>query len=246
MDSSKTEDNIKFASNHKSFYKIGIFGDSNVGKTSFIRKYLTGKVPSYPMSTLTMEFAIKLNEIDRGGYIKTQIWDTPGREQYREMTFHHINNFSGGIVIYDISKRSTFENVVLWIKILKERSEKNCVICLVGNKLDKVERQPGLREVAKEEAETFAFLNHMLFFETSSFFDDCDKIFDSLIQSIYNEQRKLLYKSDIMEDYFEIKENNNNNESLPLYSNYPKKEENCYIINFENDSEKIGCRCNIF
>ena len=134
MDSSKTEDNIKFAPNHKSIYKIGLFGDSNVGKTSFIRKYLTGKVPSYPMSTLTMEFAIKLNQIDRGGYIKTQIWDTPGREQYREMTFHHINNFSGGIIFYDISKRATFENVLLWIKILKERSEKNCIICFENNK----------------------------------------------------------------------------------------------------------------
>ena len=142
MDSSRTEDNIKFNITRKTLYKIGLFGDSNVGKTSIIRKYLTGKVPSYPMSTLTMEFAIKMNEIDRGGYIKSQIWDTPGREQYREMTFHHIDNFIGGIIIYDITKRTTYENVILWIKILKERSEKNCIICLVGNKLDKVEKQP--------------------------------------------------------------------------------------------------------
>ena len=50
MDSSKTEDNIKFVPNNKSLHKICLFGDSNVGKTSLIRKYLTGKVPSYPMS----------------------------------------------------------------------------------------------------------------------------------------------------------------------------------------------------
>ena len=246
MDPSKTEDNIKFVPSHKSLYKIGLFGDSNVGKTSIIRKYLTGKVPSYPMSTLTMEFAIKLHEIDRGGYIKTQIWDTPGREQYREMTFHHINNFSGGIIIYDITKRVTFENVLLWIKILKDRSEKNCVICLVGNKLDKVEKQPNLREVTKEEAETFAFLNHMSFFEMSAFLDDCEIIFDTLIQNIYNEQRNFLYKSDVMESYFEIKENNNINDSLPLYNNYQKKGNNCYEINFENNEEKLGCKCIIF
>ena len=239
MDSSKTEDNIKFVPNHKSLYKIGLFGDSNVGKTSLIRKYLTGKVPSYPMSTMTMEFAIKLNEIDRGGYIKTQIWDTPGREQYREMIFHHINNFSGGIIIYDITKRITFENVILWAKILKERSEKNYVTCLVGNKLDKVKKQQNLREVTKKEAETFAFLNHMIFFETSTFLDDVEIIFDTLIQSIYNEQRNFLYKSDIMEEYFNIKDNTEDN-------NYPKKRNNCYEINFENNMEKFGCKCIIF
>ena len=221
MDSSKTLENIKYSFQQKSLYKIGLFGDSNVGKTSLIRKYLTGKVPSYPMSTLTMEFAIKLNEIDRGGYIKTQIWDTPGREQYREMTFHNINNFVGGIILYDITKRSTFENVLLWMKIIKTRSEKNCVMCLVGNKLDKVKKQPSLREITKEEGETFAFLNHMIFFETSVYLDDCEKIFDSLIQSIYNEQRKFLYKSDIMEDYFDIK--NSQNESFNYYTDYTKK-----------------------
>ena len=245
MDSSKTEDNIKFSFQQKSYYKIGLFGDSNVGKTSLIRKYLTGKVPLYPISTLTMEFAIKLNEIDGGGYIKTQIWDTPGLEPYRNMTFHHINNFSGGIIIYDITKRKTFENVHLWVEILKSRSDKKCVICLVGNKLDKVEKQPSLREISKEEGETFAFLNHMIFFEASAYLDNCENIFDTLIQSIYNEQRKFLYKSEIMEEYFEIKDKNNN-DKMKLYINYPKKGNQCFQTNFENHENNMGCKCNIF
>ena len=243
MDTSKTEDDIKFSLEKKSLYKIGLFGDSSVGKTSIIRKYLTGKISSYPNSTLTMEFAIKLIEIDRGGYIKAQIWDTPGLEQYRKLIFHNLNNFLGGIIIYDITKRRTYENVILWNKILKERCEKNCVVCLVGNKLDKVEKLPSLREVTKEEAETFAFLNHMIFFEISAIHDDCELIFDSLIQNIYNEQRKLLYKSDIMDDYFEVKDSNT---SVTSYNNYPKKESKCLEINFENDVQKLGCKCNIF
>ena len=70
------------------------------------------------MSTLTTEFAIKLMQIDDGGYIKAQIWDTPGQEQYREITFHHMKQFLGGIIIYDITKRNSFNNVPLWIKIL--------------------------------------------------------------------------------------------------------------------------------
>ena len=237
MDLSKTEDNLKLEYHHKSLYKIGLFGDSNVGKTSLITKYLTGKVKSYPMSTLTMEFAINLVEINEGGYIKVQLWDTPGRDQYREMTFHNINKFIGGIIIYDITKRSTFENVPLWIKIFKAKCEKNSIICLVGNKLDKVEKQPNLREVGKEEGETYAFLNHMLFFETSVFFEDFDKIFEELIQNIYNERRKFLNRSDITD-------NEDNNSSI--YENYSKKER-CFGIKFENDNmDDLGCKCNIF
>ena len=95
--------------------------------------------------------------------------DTPGCEQYRGRIFHHINNFSGGIIIYGITKRITFGNIFLWAKILKERSEKNYAICLVGNKLDKVKKQQNLREVKKEEAETFAFLNHMIFLKQALF-----------------------------------------------------------------------------
>ena len=237
MDSSKTEDNIKLEYHHNSLYKIGLFGDSEVGKTSIISKYLTGKVKPFPMSTLTMEFAIKLIEIKEGGYIKTQIWDTPGRTQYREMTFHNINKFIGGIIIYDITKRSTFDNVPLWTKIFRTKCEKNSVICLVGNKLDKIEKQKNLREVSKEEAETFAFLNHMLFFETSIYYDDFDNIFDELIQNIYNEKRKFLNKSDISHIV----------DDSSYFENYNKKENRCYEIKFENNNmDNLGCKCDIF
>ena len=240
MDSSKTEDNIKLDILYKSLYKIGLFGDSKVGKTSFITKYLTGKVKSYPMSTQTMEFAIKLMQINEGGYIKAQIWDTPGREQYRDLMFHNINKFSGGIIIYDITKRSTFNNISLWVKLFKAKCDKNAFLCLVGNKLDKVEKQPILREVGKEEGETLAFLNHMLFFETSVYFDDIETIFDELIQTIYNEKRKFLNKNDIVD-------NDDEDDNSYSYENYPKKENKCFGINFENNSmDKLGCNCNIF
>ena len=98
----------------------------------------------------------------------------------------------GGIIIYDITKRSTYNNVASWIKILKSKCEKDCIIALVGNKLDLVKNKPKLREVSKQEAEAFAFLNHLLFFETSSYETDSFKIFDELLQTIYNEKRKIL------------------------------------------------------
>ncbi len=241
MELSKTEDNIKIGMRHNNLYKIIIFGDSDVGKTSLISKYLTGKKQEYPMSTLTTEFAIKLLEIDGGGYIKAQIWDTPGQEQYREITFHHMKQFLGGIIIYDITKRSTFDSVPSWVKVLKSKCEKDCIISLVGNKLDLVERNPKLREVSKQEAETYAFLNHFLFFETSSDYQNSNKIFDDLLQTIYNEKRKIFYRSDMMDD-------NNSREinSKSLLINYSKKGRNCYELSYENSQEEIGCRCIIF
>ena len=236
MESSKTEDNIRIGiMRHNNLYKIIIFGDSNVGKTSLISKYLTGKIPDCPMSTLTTEFAIKLIEIDGGGYIKAQIWDTPGQEQYREITFHHMKKFLGGIIIYDITKRSTYENVPSWIKILKSKCEKDCIIVLVGNKLDLVENNPKSREVSKEEAKTYAFLNHLIFFETSAYYKDCYKIFDELVQAIYNEKRKILYRSDMLDEY-------SRDPNKSIYLNYSKKGR-CCELKLEKNQEDNECKC---
>lgn len=240
MELSKTEDNLKIEMKYNNLYKIILFGDSNVGKTSLISKYLTGKQQIFQMSTLSTEFAIKLIEIDGGGYIKAQIWDTPGQEQYREITFHHSKKFMGGIIVYDITKRISYEKIPSWIKILKSKCEKECIIALVGNKLDLVENQPNLREVSRQEAETFAFLNHFLFFETSIFNDNSDKIFDDLLQTIYNDKRKIFYKSELAE------ENSNDGKSKSYYLNYSKRGKYCYEYNFEDCKEDMGCNCILF
>ena len=240
MESSKTEDNLKIEMRHTNIYKIILLGDSNVGKTSLISKYLTGTVQDCPMPTLTTEFAIKLIEIDGGGYIKAQIWDTPGQEQYREITFNHLKKFVGGIIVYDITKRNTFENVESWVKILKEKCEKDCVIILVGNKLDIVENKPKLREISRKEAEAYAFLNHFLFFETSSLYQSSYKIFDDLIQTIYNEKRRIYYRSEMADD------NSGDGINKSSYINYNKKSGYCYDIKFENLQENVNCKCVVF
>ena len=240
MESSKTEDNLKIVMRHNNIYKLILLGDSNVGKTSLITKYLTGSVQDCPMSTLTTEFAIKLIEIDGGGYIKAQIWDTPGQEQYREITFNHLKKFVGGIIVYDITKRISYQNVESWIKILKEKCEKDCVVVLVGNKLDLVENTPKLREVSRQEAETFAFLNHFLFFETSSLYQNSYKIFDELIQTIYNEKRKIFLRSELLD------ENSAEGNNKSSYLNYNRRSGYCYDLKLEYSQDNANCNCNIF
>ena len=173
-------------------YKIIIIGDSSVGKTAILSKYLKGVFPTSPLATVATEFATKLIQIKEGGFIKAQIWDTAGQEKYKSITFHHYRKSVGGIIVYDITKKTSFEHVKNWYNDLINLGEKGCIVALVGNKLDLVERNERKREVSKYEAKSYADENHMLFFETSAYNgDNINDIFEDLLQTIYTERRKI-------------------------------------------------------
>ena len=178
-------------------YKIIIIGDTSVGKTALLSKYLKGVFPTSPLATVATEFATKLIQIKEGGFIKAQIWDTAGQEKYRSITLHHYKKSVGGIIVYDVTKKTSFEHVTNWYNDLVNLGEKGCVVALVGNKLDLVERNERKREVSKYEAQSYAEDNHMLFFETSAYNgDNISDIFEELLQTIYTERRKIPLLSD--------------------------------------------------
>jgi len=196
-------------------YKIIIIGDTSVGKTAILSKYLKGVFPTSPLSTVATEFATKIIQIKEGGYIKAQIWDTAGQEKYKSITYHHYRKSVGGIIVYDITKKSTFDNVKNWYEDLINLGEKGCVIALVGNKLDLIERNERKREVSKAEAQGYADDNHMLFFETSAYNgNNINDIFEELLQTIYTERRKIP----------ELKERDNILESQNVINLQDKKE----------------------
>jgi len=173
-------------------YKIIIIGDTSVGKTALLSKYLKGVFPTSPLATVATEFATKIIQIKEGGYIKAQIWDTAGQEKYKSITYHHYKKSVGGLIVYDITKKSSFDNVKNWYNDLTTLGEKGCIIALVGNKLDLVEKNMRKREVSKHEAQTYAENNHMLFFETSAYNgNNINDIFEELLQTIYTERRKI-------------------------------------------------------
>ena len=177
---------------YEHLYKIIIIGDTSVGKTALLSKYLKGIFQASPLPTVGTEFATKIIQIKEGGYIKAQIWDTAGQEKYKSITYHHYKKSVGGLIVYDITKRSTFENVKNWYNDLITLGEKGCIIALVGNKLDLVERNERKREVGKYEAQAYAEDNHMLFFETSAYNgNNLNDIFEELLQTIYTERRKI-------------------------------------------------------
>jgi len=96
--------------------------------------------------------------------IKAQIWDTAGQERYRAITSAYYRGAVGALLVYDISKRQTYENVQRWLKELRDHADSNIVIMLVGNKSD----LKHLRAVPTEEAKAFASENNLSFIETSA------------------------------------------------------------------------------
>jgi len=96
--------------------------------------------------------------------IRIQIWDTAGQEAFRSITRSYYKNSTCAFIVYDITSRKTFDNVIIWLKECKEMCYKDILICLVGNKSD----LEGRRAVSYEEGEKFANDNQLLFFETSA------------------------------------------------------------------------------
>ena len=162
-----------------------------VGKSSILSQYVKQIFQESPLPTIAIEFATKTIKIKEGGYIKAQIWDTAGQEKYKSITSHHYRKAVGALLVYDICRRNTFENCIKWYNELRKFTERSCIVCLVGNKIDILENNENKREVEFDEAKDFAKKYNMLFFETSAKNNyNVDNCFEELLQQIYNEKRK--------------------------------------------------------
>lgn len=118
------------------------------------------------MCAAGFEFATKTIRVgDRR--IKAQIWDTAGQERFQSLTAAYYRNAVGAMIVYDITNRSSFENVTGWLAQVHEHAHENLVLILVGNKCD-LAHQPQTREVSTLEAARFAAKHSMEFLETSA------------------------------------------------------------------------------
>ena len=112
-----TYEGLKIETKYDHLYKIIIIGDTSVGKTALLSKYLKGVFPTSPLSTVATEFATKIIQIKEGGYIKAQIWDTAGEEKYKSITYHHYKKSVGGLIVYDILKNQVLITLKIGIMI---------------------------------------------------------------------------------------------------------------------------------
>jgi small GTP-binding protein len=145
-------------------FKIIIIGDSFVGKSCLTIKAAKNLFENYYTATVGFEFFSMLFKID-AKIVRLQIWDTCGQEEYRSLIQNFYRNASLAILVYSIDKRTSFENLEVWLNEIKGRGSPDVKIFLVGNKNDLSEN----REVSIEEGQKF-YEDHKLnlFIETSA------------------------------------------------------------------------------
>ncbi|XP_077979022.1 ras-related protein Rab-43-like [Glandiceps talaboti] len=145
------------------YFKIVLVGDASVGKTSIIHRFEAGNFRRQ-RTTIGIDFTLKTLCIEDKP-VKLQVWDTAGLERFRSMLRNYYRSANGVIVVYDITKKTTFDNVPRWIEDVTKYAGENVVQMLIGNKSDLTE----LREVHFSDARALATHHAMLeCFETSA------------------------------------------------------------------------------
>lgn len=146
------------SSENKITYKMIIVGDSAVGKTCIFKKITSGDFSEKSISTIgvdrrTLNFTI--NSEGKEIEIDVQLWDTAGQERFRSITSSYYKSSQGLLLMYDITRKETFDNIENWIKSIRDSlgEEEKYLIVLIGNKVDLANEKPESREVTLEEAE---------------------------------------------------------------------------------------------
>ena len=169
-------------------FKMILIGDSGVGKSNILSRYINNSFSETTRSTVGVELSAKVEEINNTK-IKIQIWDTAGQERYKSITKTYYKGAKGALIVYDITNKESFKNVDKWINDLKESGDDDVSILIVGNKCD----LEASREVTTDEVKKKAELYKMAYCETSALKgENIDNAFRTLIKIVVekNENKK--------------------------------------------------------
>ena len=196
--------------------KVILIGDSGVGKTNIMSKFLKNQFLEDSKATVGVEFGSKLF-IQQGHKIKAQIWDTAGQEKYKAITSAYYKGSKGALVIYDITQKETFANIEKWVNDLKCKGYPKITVIIIGNKNDLEEKRQISKEQGEEKAKSFG----CAFLETSAFSgDNIEKAFEMMVKEIYDK-----FTSDIGGDDDEELDSNEKGEDLKLENVNPDNNE---------------------
>uniref|UniRef100_A0A1B6FI41 small monomeric GTPase n=1 Tax=Cuerna arida TaxID=1464854 RepID=A0A1B6FI41_9HEMI len=161
--------------------KILIIGESGVGKSSLLLRFIEDTFDPDQATTIGVDFKTTKLTID-GNTVKLAIWDTAGQERFRTLTPSYYRDAQGAILVYDVTDKHTFNKLETWLNELDTYSTKsNIVKMLVGNKIDKSNN----REVSRDEGMKFAKRHATLFIESSvKTRDGVQCAFEELVQKI--------------------------------------------------------------
>lgn len=168
-------------------YKIIIIGDSGVGKSNILSRFVNDKFELNTKHTIGVEFSTKTLIINNDS-LKIQIWDTAGQERYRAITSAYYRGAHGALIVYDITKKQTFDNLDRWIDELNDYTFNNCAgkqlpLILIGNKTDLCH----LRQISTESGISYSREKNVHFLETSAMSNtNVYQAFDILIKNIHS------------------------------------------------------------
>ena len=144
--------------------KVAMLGDSMVGKTAICNTFMNIEFNDSNLSTIGVEKLESQITLKNGEEIKLILWDTAGQERFRSIALKSIKTAQGVVIVFDLTKKITFDNVVNWLKQIDENLN-NVSLVLFGNKCD-IEKEKW--EVTKEEVLQFAKIKNLPYFETSA------------------------------------------------------------------------------
>ena len=182
--------NSQNPSGYDMIFKVVLIGDTSVGKTNILSKYLTNDFDPDSKATVGVEFGTKNFKIE-DNIVKVQIWDTAGQERYRSITNAYYKGAKGSLLVYDITNPKTFENIDRWLSDLKVNGDENISVVLLGNKSDLESDRKVSTQQGKEKAEFYK----LAFLETSALNgNNIDKAFSELITDVYKNHHDLFEK----------------------------------------------------
>ncbi|KAL8127491.1 ras-related protein Rab11D [Apium graveolens] len=163
-------------------FKVVLIGDSAVGKSQILARFARDEFSLDSKATIGVEFQTRTLSIEHKS-VKAQIWDTAGQERYRAVTSAYYRGAVGAMLVYDITKRQTFDHIPRWLEELRGHADKNIVIILLGNKND-LEDQ---RAVPTDDAKEFAQKEGLFFLETSALQStNVEDAFMTVLTGIFN------------------------------------------------------------
>ena len=172
-------------------FKVVVVGDSGVGKTNLIKRFINDTFNKDSKATVGVEFLSKTYLINQEVF-KIEIWDTAGQERYKSITAAYYKGAKGAMIVYDVTNQTSFENVDNWANEIKEKAARNINLMIVGNKTDLTDKIVVTSEVATEKAKAL----EIPIMETSAL--DSTNVKEAFYQLL-----REMYKSvkDLMKEY---------------------------------------------
>ena len=150
-------------SNYQYIFKLILIGNSGVGKSCILQRYMKHTFEESYKCTIGVDFLMKSIVIN-GQTVKLQLWDTAGQEKYKSMVSSYYRGANVALIVFDITNHQSFDSLPMWIENFYKNGPEQKNIILIGNKKDLAD----LRQVTQQEAEAFSETNNMMYFETSA------------------------------------------------------------------------------